>query len=379
MANAFSNALPPQVFLRNCWYVAAFANELDNAFLARRILNQPVVFFRASNGDIAALEDRCPHRLVPLSIGTRVGDALQCGYHGTVVGADGSCLAIPGQKNIPTAAATRTYPAVERHALIWIWMGAPELADPALVPDLRWLDHPEWTSATGYMQFEADYRLVTDNLLDLSHESYIHLSSLGNREEETIANFRAAVTIEDGRVFCRRDMSNIEPPPFFAASVGPGERIDRLQIASYTPPGINMTEAGSRPVGTSEYNLLARVMHLLTPETDRSTHYFFTLSRNYLLDDIALTEAVASGTYETFGEDKFVLELQQKALIEQGTDQVPRMTIALDAGPIQGRRLLSAAIEREQADPSFVASPVPLVRELEKVPRFPELAFAGRR
>ncbi len=170
-------------FVRNAWYVAAYPNELDADFIARRFLDEAVVMFRTSGGKIAALDDHCPHRVVPLSIGKRAGDAIQCGYHGTVVAADGRCLRIPGQAHIPNNATTRTYPAIERFGFVWIWMGEPALADEALVPNLFWMDDPDWTAAKGYIHMDADYRLVTDNLLDLSHETYIHSSSLGNKEE----------------------------------------------------------------------------------------------------------------------------------------------------------------------------------------------------
>jgi vanillate O-demethylase monooxygenase subunit len=164
-------------FLRNCWHVAAFAHELDADFLARRLLDQPVLLLRTAGGNIAALEDRCPHRLVPLSIGKRVWNAVQGGYHGTVVGSDGSCLRIPGQAHIPNNSATRTFPVLERFGLVWIWMGDPALADASLVPNLFWLDDAHWTAAKGYIHMRADYPLVTDNLLDLSHETYIHQTS----------------------------------------------------------------------------------------------------------------------------------------------------------------------------------------------------------
>lgn len=349
-------------FLQNCWYVAGFDTELDAAFLARRILDEPIVFFRQGDGRIAALADRCPHRLVPLSIGKRIGDTLQCGYHGTIVAGDGSCVSIPGQSHVPAASSTRTYPAAERHGLVWVWMGPPELATPATIPDLRWQTEPGWATARGHIHFAADYRLITDNLLDLSHETYIHQNSIGNREEETIASFRAVVTVREGRrVMCRREMPNIETPPLFAA-IGMSDRIDRLQLASYAAPGLNMTEAGYRNEHESgDFRLFLRIMHLLTPETERTAHYFFTSSRHVRPDEPELTDLLRRGTISTFGEDKFVLELQQQALEECGDDRVPRMTIALDAGPIQGRRILEAAIEREQADPTFVAEPPALV------------------
>jgi vanillate O-demethylase monooxygenase subunit len=366
-------------FVRNCWYVAAFADELDAEFIARRFLNEAVVLFRTGSGAIVALEDRCPHRLVPLSIGKRIDDAIQCGYHGAVVGADGTCLRIPGQQHIPPNSGTRSYPALERHGLVWIWMGVPELAEPALVPDVRWFNHPLWATARGYLHIDADYRLVTDNLLDLSHESYIHESSIGNRESESIANFTPAVTVERDRIVrARREMRDIEPPPAWAASHGLSGRIDRLQIASYMPPGINMTEAGYRPSNhpDEEYYFLGRVMHLLTPETARSTHYFFGQSRRERLDDEALTEGMVRGTLATFSEDKVVLELQQRALDERGTTRVPNMTIALDAAPILGRRLLAAAIERERADPMAVGHAFSIAGPLDR-PAEAIVAVAG--
>jgi phenylpropionate dioxygenase-like ring-hydroxylating dioxygenase large terminal subunit len=362
-------------FVRNCWQVAAFADELKADFVARRFLDEPLILFRTNSGEVAALEDRCPHRLVPLSIGKRVGDAIQCGYHGTVVGSDGRCLRIPGQQHIPPTAATRSYPALARHGLVWIWMGDAALADPALVPDLHWLDHPEWATARGYIHMEADYRLVTDNLLDLSHETYIHETSIGNRAAESIADFTPTVTIERDRIVrSRRDMHGIDPPPAWVAWCNLSGKIDRLQIASYFPPGINMTEAGYRGSGTpgDDYTFLGRVMHLLTPESARSTHYFFTQSRRERLDDDAFTQSTARGTLATFTEDKFVLEMQQRAIEELGHPRVPHMTIALDAAPIQGRRLLDALIERERADPKAVVATFSICRPLDR----PEAALA---
>lgn len=378
-ATAPATATASSPFLRNAWYVAAFAEELDTAFLARRMLNEPVLMFRTSDGAVSALEDFCPHRLVPLSIGKRVGDTIQCGYHGTVVGADGRCLSIPGQAHVPKNAGARRYPAVERHGLVWVWMGDEALANADLIPNFFWLDDPAWTAATGYLHMKADYRLVTDNLLDLSHESYIHLSSLGNKEEESIANFPATVTIGDGRiVHARRDMDAIEAPPAWdaaAKSAGFPDRIDRLQIASYQPPGLNMTEAGYRAAGVGEYVTFGRVLHLLTPETATSTHYFFALARDYDIDNVELTRAVSDGTLATFTEDQFVLELQQQALTERGTDVVPQMAIALDGASIQGRRILQAAIKRERENPATLLQPVPIVPAIAFSPPERELAL----
>lgn len=354
-------------FVRNAWYVAAFASELQaGTLLARRMLDEPVVLLRRADGGVAALDDICPHRYVPLSIGKQLGDAIQCGYHGAVIGADGACRFVPGQHHVPSA-MTRTYPALERYGLVWVWMGAAAAADPDAVPDLRWLTHPEWASATGYLHFGCDYRLVTDNLLDLSHESFIHLSTLDNGAHEVIADYPVAVDVDAGRrVFARREMPDVEAPPMFATVMGKPSRIDRLQIASYAPPMVNMTEAGYRPAGTNQpFRLLHRVMHLLTPETPFATHYFFTLSRNFRVDDPTITDIYTKATYETFHEDRAVLELQQQRLRERGEPLLPGMPIVLDAAPVQARRLLAAMVAAESAAPATIVRPPILVKELE--------------
>jgi vanillate O-demethylase monooxygenase subunit len=367
-------------FLRNAWYVAAYPHELAADFISRRFLDETVLLMRTSDGTIAALDDHCPHRVVPLSIGKRVGDAVQCGYHGTVVAADGRCLRIPGQAHIPSNSATRTYPAVERFGFVWIWMGDPALAEEHLIPNLFWMDDPAWTAAKGYIHMHADYRLVTDNLLDLSHETYIHQSSLGNIEEESIADFPATVTIEEGRiVHARRDMADIVCPPAWVAANAASGRIDRLQIASFQPPGTNMTEAGHRVAGAPEdYHTFGRVMHLLTPETATSTHYFFALARNYDIANAELTQAIVDGTLATFSEDRFVLELQQKALTERGDDRVPTMPIALDGAAIQGRRILEAALKRERENPRATIVPFPITPAIDNATSGPAREVALR-
>ena len=138
----------------NCWYVAAHAHEVTDQLFARTILGQALIFWRIADGRIAALADRCPHRLVPLSTGKTVDGVVECGYHGI-------------QDTIPSNACVKTFPVAERHALIWVWLGAAELADESLIPDIHWLDAPGWTSVTGSLHFKCDYRLINDNLLDL--------------------------------------------------------------------------------------------------------------------------------------------------------------------------------------------------------------------
>lgn len=349
----------------NCWYVAAHAHEITDALFARTFLNQPVILWRGTDGAVAALEDRCPHRLVPLSTGKTVNGLVECGYHGLRFDAAGACAFVPGQDQAPQNANVKTFPVAERHALIWIWMGAADLADEDLIPDLHWMDAPGWKATTGYLHFNCDYRLVNDNLLDLSHETYIHKHSIGN---DAVADSPVVAAVIGERVVrAHREMPDIEPPPFFALAQGHGGRINRWQIAIYMAPGFNMTEVGFHAVGTDRVadHFMMRPIHLITPETDHTAHYIWGLARNFRLDDDELDEKIYVSTDQTFSEDRALLEMQDRRLQEEGMPKLPQLAVKVDKGPVLGRRLLEAMIQREADDPRYCAVPAPLADDTQ--------------
>lgn len=350
------------MWLKNVWYVAAFEHEFDQPFVARRFLDVPVVMFRTSTGAYAALDDVCPHRLMPLSCGKRIDDQIQCGYHGMRFSADGRCVDVPGQSQIPAAANVKKYPLAARHGLVWIWLGNAELADTELIPDLHWHDDPKWVSSRGYHNVQADFRLMNDNLLDLSHETYVHHQTIGNGEEETIASFPVVVSTESECVVrAHREMPGIAAPPFFSMVLDYSGLIDRWQTAINFVSGINITVAAVCPVGIDRAKAsISHVLHLLTPETESSTHYFWANVRNYRLDDKALTETIREAVVATFDEDKAVLEQQQKQ-IEALKSRVPHVAIKLDEAPIRARRLLESCVKNEAADPTRLVRPVAFV------------------
>lgn len=352
------------MFIKNVWYVAAFDHEFEQPFIARRLLGVPVVMFRTGDGKLAALDDLCPHRLLPLSCGKRVEDQLQCGYHGMRFNAQGQCTEVPGQVNIPSAAHVRSFPLVSRHGLAWIWMGAPELADPDLIPDVHQNDHPDWTASRGYHNIQANYRLVNDNLLDLSHETYVHTRTIGNGEEESIANFPVTVTIKDDALIrVHREMPHIDPPPFFSMILQHDGPINRWQSAIHLVPSINLTIVGVHPVDSDRANaVIGHAQHLLTPESETSTHYFWSFVRNYRLDDEALTATICKAIQATFDEDKAILEIQQKQA-QLLNRPLPAVAIKLDEGPIRARRVLERRLQAESDNPSYVVAPPELVPE----------------
>jgi len=225
------------MFLQNQWYVAANAEELTDKPLGRIICGEPVVLYRKQDGALAALRDRCPHRKLPLSLGTVIGDAIQCGYHGVRLNADGVCTAIPSQAGaIPPGFGVPAYPVVEQHALIFVWIGEAARADRRLLPDWRINTAPGWATVFGYQHVRANYQLVLDNLLDLTHLPFVHGAVLGG---DGYAENALTVAIDGDRVALRRPMPNVAQSPLIVLTgkyAGQG-KVDRAQSSEFQPPG----------------------------------------------------------------------------------------------------------------------------------------------
>jgi phenylpropionate dioxygenase-like ring-hydroxylating dioxygenase large terminal subunit len=337
------------MFMKNCWQVAAFSTEIvPGQLLPRTLCGEPVVIYRAADGHPVALEDRCPHRFAPLSKGVLIGDTLRCGYHGLCFGTDGRCTSIPGQSHIPPQAKVRTHPAIERHRLIWIWLGDARAADPDLVPDVYWMDSPDWIAADGYHHIRAHYRLLNDNLLDLSHETYVHARTIGN---EAVAESPAVVRHENNSIRVYKEMPGCNPPPFYQylARVPATATVNRWQGTLYLPPGYIVIDVGVDPVEQLPGSLRVegRVINLITPETDTTSHYFWAFARNFRLDEPTVTEFIRASVSRTFDEDKDMLEGQQRVMAGE-TDPQFLMALKSDAGPAQGRRLLAKLMAKER-------------------------------
>jgi len=140
-----------------------------------------MVFFRGPDSLIAAVEDFCPHRGAPLSLGYVENGELVCGYHGLTMGADGKTASMPGQR-VQSFPCNKSYSTVERYGFVWVWPGAQDQANPSLIPTLDWAISEEWAYGGGLFHINCDYRLMIDNLMDLMHETYVHASSIGQKE-----------------------------------------------------------------------------------------------------------------------------------------------------------------------------------------------------
>jgi len=338
-------------FVRNAWYAACWAADLEpGAPLAKTILSEPVVLWRNANGDPVALEDRCCHRHLPLSLGKVAGDRIQCGYHGLEFDNSGCCVAVPGQSRVPPGAEIRSYPVRERHAMIWIWCGDPARAEEDDIPDLPWLDHPDWTQTGGHIHMKADYRLLIDNLLDLTHVSYIHKNTIAGDPKEALVPVKT--TREGEAIRVERWMLGFTAPPMYNEARKFDGEVDRWQLIKWQAPSTVTLDIGcadantGAPEGDRSQGISMWSNHIITPETETSTHYHWAFARNYKLDDDNVSRVLAEGGLQTFMEDVVILERQQQALDEIGDR--PVVDINIDNAPMQFRNILGDMIDAEQ-------------------------------
>jgi len=346
-------------WMRNAWYAAMWAESLaPGALVARRILNEHLVFFRDADGRPVAMEDRCPHRFAPLRLGAVLPNGrVQCGYHGLEFDRDGECVLNPhGNGKLPAGAGVRTYPVVEKHTVLWIWMGnAP--ADAAMIADLSIFDDapPLHVAERGDLTLEADYRLITDNLLDLSHASYLHPGTLGNVEMASAT--QTEVTQEGETVTVHRHSPSVPIPGVGALMYGkPAEIVDKWVTIVWTAPGNMILQNGvcepSAPTtsGTGYYGV-----HLLTPETETTTAYHFSAVRwNVRESDPAqsaqIRDKISAVRRQAFEEQDAPMIREQARIMRELGDRAPRQALlAIDAGAVRYRRVLDTLIARESA------------------------------
>lgn len=339
-------------FAYNQWYVAAWSHEVSRKLFERQILGESICMYRDEAGKPVALNNMCPHRKYALSKGELEGDTVTCAYHGFSFAASGKCVAIPSQEKIPANFGVRSYPMQERWQWLWIWMGDPALADPSLIPDLKWLkiDEPGWTPTVGGVELtKARYLVLHDNLLDLSHLTHLHNKNIGSRG---IAATRVEFEVKPTHLELWRHVKSdeFEHTPL-GKLLGVKGLVDRTMEQQFFAPGLHVTgpafrsaEKGGidpgRPFG--EF----RVLHGITPETAYSTHYFWGVSRHFAQDNPQMGDTMRRFLTHVIAEDVEASETIERLLQAQG-DQWDEISAVADAPAIRGRRMLQELIDKD--------------------------------
>ena len=336
-------------FLENFWYAAAWSAEITAKPLARRILDRPVALFRTEGGKAAAFDDCCPHRMVPLSRGTVEGESLRCGYHGLRFDCGGKCVEVPGQASIPPRATVLSYPLVERWNFAWIWMGDPAAANPDLIPELPWLTAKDWAYSHGCIVYECSYVLLLDNLIDLSHTTFVHRQTIGT---DDVAKTPVKTTSGPSHVLVERYMNDTEPSIMYKKAGGFTGKVDRWQKIAFAPPTNIIIDAGAVPAGTGDAKrgIGTRIINIITPQTPASTFHFWAFARDFKLDDPSMTDYLGQAVTITFNEDKVLIDEQQRNV--DARPQQRMLDNAADSGVVLARRIVERLLAAEETSRS---------------------------
>jgi phenylpropionate dioxygenase-like ring-hydroxylating dioxygenase large terminal subunit len=337
------------MFVRNRWYIAAWDHEVDRQPMARTLCGESVMLYRKLDRSVVAMQDACPHRLLPLSMGIKEGDKIRCRYHGLLLDSDGRALEMPVKTDKPhKSVCARMYPVLERHRFIWVWIGEAGRADPALVPNLWPCSDPAWTFDGGYYRIQCDYRLVIDNLMDLTHETYVHQNSIGQKE---ILETPIETQDEGDSVTVTRWMAGIDAPPFWRDALKKPGLVDRWQICHFLPPSSIIIDVGVAPVDSGatvqshDQGVRGFVIDGLTPETETTCHYFWGMARNFDIRDAGFTERFRRQQGGVFQEDVVILEAQQRSIT--ANPQLRLKSFSMDAGGVKCRQIIDRMLAEQ--------------------------------
>lgn len=350
------------MFLRNSWYVAAFTSELDEKkMVSLTLLGEPVVIYRKTNGEPVALEDRCVHRLAPLSLGRIEGDNLRCMYHGILFSEGGKALEIPGQDLIPERACVRSYAVADVSGWLWVWMGEKHLADVDLIPPVYGLRNPDWLLPEDQMDYDCNYELINNNLTDLGHLAWVHSQSFG--ADETWTGTLPKVSPIGRGVRIDRWLRTIPPIPRLGKAAE-HEKVDHWAQLDYLVPGVFHFYNALYPAGTAEKyggeappkddpTLLYEhyTQQAVTPMTEQTTRYFYTWGPSARTGNPEESAIMRQVLDQAFQEDKVIITRQQQ-IINLDPTRMPMPTIH-DKGVTLFQRLM-AKLMREERDPSPV-------------------------
>jgi phenylpropionate dioxygenase-like ring-hydroxylating dioxygenase large terminal subunit len=350
------------MFLRNAWYVAAWDRELAQAPIAVRILGENVALYRKADGTAVALEDACPHRKLPLSLGRIKGDFLECGYHGLTFDCNGVCVKVPGSNWIPETARVRSYPLELRYGLLWIWMGEPERADAKQIHAIAHWDDPTWGVNQGEaITMACNYLHITDNLLDPSHVTWVHQSSFGNADyQDTTVDTVAA----DNGVTVSRWMRDVVPAPFYVPFLKFRGNCDRKQQYEVRFPSHAFIKAVFCPAGAGGDDkpmhpdvFIMDSYNFMTPIDENNTRYYWFQMRNFAPGDAEVSRQFTESVRFAFAEDKVILEAVQKGI---DNARIPPIGLKIDLGPKRFRAAMAQKIADEHAQAQTKARVIPI-------------------
>lgn len=337
-------------FPAECWYVAGWAGEFSRTLLARTILGRPLVLFRREDGTPVAMSDRCVHRSYPLSRSALEGDTIVCGYHGLRYDSDGKCIDAPALGGTcPTGLRVRGYPLREQGSLVWIWMGDGPPDDALPLGD--WVESPLWPASQQYHHLEASYIALHENLLDLTHLSFLHASTFGTPDFAS-APYQLALDDKAGRFELVRTVSPTRLPPVWAEPLGlVGIDAVRRTTSAFLSPSTHLVTGHFFALADADNppDTRIRTAHLATPETTTTTHYFIHHGRNFAIEDDSVTAFMDEQLSAAFLEDVHGLAEVERMVAATPAEDMYEISLASDRPGVAMRRWLQREVVRQQA------------------------------
>jgi phenylpropionate dioxygenase-like ring-hydroxylating dioxygenase large terminal subunit len=337
-------------FLKNVWYMAGWGEELTEKLMSRRLFDRQILLYRKSDGSVAALADRCPHRYAPLSRGEKSGDAVQCGYHGLTFDGSGACIRNPFSDKIPAAAKVQSWAAVERHDIIWLWGGDPAEADDMLIPDFSMTQNSTTVKAVhGYTLIEAPYEFATDNLMDLSHIEFVHKGTFAGAG--VIFAGSHEVKEEGGALRSNWWMPNVKAPPHTQGIYPPEMVTDHWLDMRWNAPASMHLEIGATPARASrDDGIIVQQCHIVTPASATTAHYFWASTRTHDLESVEVDGFLLQLFGQAFDdEDKPIIKAAYDNLEGQEFWDAGPLSLGIDSGGTRARRRIQAMLKAENA------------------------------
>lgn len=356
-AKMYADAHTP--LIRNCWYVAGLLEEFGRELKERYLLGDSVLMYRTSDGTPVVMQNRCAHRSFPLSHGRLEGDEVVCMYHGLRYDARGECTGAPMIKRAAAHAKLRRYPTVVKGPLVWAWLGDATKADEASIPDTNWLADSRWARRGGYVYVKANYVGLQENLLDLTHFSYLHAGNVGTPEW---VDCPFEVTVEGDAVHAVRRLENAAPPAIYSGPMGltHRERVNRISDSWFLSPAIHTAQAAIEDIeaGSDEQrDYRINILHLITPETQHTMHYWAFIGHDFRVEDASVGDALRTSALKAFNEDREALEWIDEMNRKEEWPTFKEASFASDRGSLAMRKIIQQLADAERAE-GVVSSPV---------------------